>query len=213
MPKYNLPKKYLSYSAISCFLEYPDQFRARYYENRPMIMTPELHFGSKISHLLEKGHDSLAHIKRYPVMEQKISCEIEGVPIYGFIDSFDPLDCAILEYKTGVKAWNDDRVSKHLQLDIYSLCAEQIFGKVKDECELIWMQTRKVERPQVGRMTHEESYGIEFTGKVKIFPRVITAEDRLKARETIVAVAEAISADYTQWQSKDHPVKGGRVLR
>lgn len=212
MNKYNLPKKYLSYSAISTWLRDPYQFRRRYYHNDPMIMTPELHFGSKIAKLLEKKHDSMNHIKQYPVMEQRMKVEIEGVPFFGFIDSFDPMDCAILEYKTGVTPWNEERVKDHLQLDLYSLAVETIFGKVQDEAELIWMQTRKIEKPREGRVTHEEAYEIEFTGKVKSFVREITKEDRDNTRSLLVEVAEAISSDYSSWlEQKNQQQSGGRV--
>jgi len=212
MNKYNLPKKYLSYSAIAVWLKNPHDFRRRYYENAPMIMTPELHFGKKISKLLEIQHDSLSHIKQYSKPEQVVKCEIEGVPLFGYIDSFDPMDCAFYEYKTGHVAWNEKRVNKHLQLDIYSLAIEEIFGKVTDECSLIWMQTKRIEKPTQGRVTHEEAYKIEFTGKVKEFKRVITKEDRNNMRSLLVEVAEAISSDYSEWQGKQRQkTSGGRL--
>lgn len=145
-------------------------------------------------------------------MEQTIKCEIEGVPLFGFIDSFDPMDCAILEYKTGVTPWNEKRVQEHLQLDLYSLAVETIFGKVQDEVELIWMQTRKIETPNEGRVTHEEAYEIEFTGKVKSFTREITKKDRDNTRSLLVEVAEAISSDYASWQQQQQVLqKGGRI--
>ena len=175
-------------------------------------MTPELHFGKKISRLLEIKHDSLSHIKQYSTPEQTIKCEIEGVPIFGFVDSFDPMDCAFLEYKTGTVAWNEKRVAKHLQLDIYSLAIEEIFGKVQDECSLIWMQTRRIEKPQEGRVTHEEAYEIEFTDKVKEFKREITKEDRDNTRSLLVQVAEEITLDYQEWLDRQNQSQnGGRV--
>lgn len=210
--KYDLPKKYLSYSAIDCWLRNPHEYRRRYYQNTPMIMTPELHFGKKIARLLEIKHDSMGHIRQYPVMEQCINVEIEGVPIYGFIDSFDPMDCAILEYKTGVTPWTEKRVAEHKQLDLYSLAVEQIYGKVQDECSLIWMQTRKIETPQQGRITHEEAYEIEMTGKVKEFTRVIDKKARDDMRELLVEVAEAITVDYREWKDQQNQSRsGGRV--
>lgn len=198
----NLPKKYLSYSAIDTFLKRPAEFRKRYYENAPMVVTPELSFGKMIADRLENRHESVAHIKQYPKPEQQIKVNIGGVPIFGFIDSYDPETRSFLEYKTGRKPWTQTRVDKHLQLDIYSLAIEEIFGSVTDECELIWMETAKVEKPQVGLVAHEDSYGIELTGKVNSFPRTITKGDREATRQLIVSVAEAISKDYTKWQEE-----------
>ena len=218
MTKLILPKKYLSYSAINSFLNYYPDFRKQYYEGAPFRMTPEVAFGSKYGKMIEKDHPATSHIKRYPVMEQRLECEIEGIPFLGYIDSFDPMDCAILEYKTGVKAWNDKRVADHLQLDIYSICVEQLFGKVQDECELVWIKTKKVELPKEGRVTHMDSHTIELHGKVKNFKRVITKDDREAAKAMIVEVAHAISEDYQEYlagkeSSKNRPMKGGRVAK
>lgn len=210
--KYNLPKPYLSYSAISSWMKYPDQFRLRYYENIQEPESPELIFGKKIATLLENAHGDVAHIRQYKVPEQKIEIEVEGVKIFGFIDSFDPDACAFLEYKTGKTPWTDARVRDHLQLDIYSLAIETIFGKVHDQCHLIWMQTERVETPSGGRITHENAYGIRLTGKVETFERVIDADRRAWTRDLIVRVAKEISDDYTAWQAKKKTAtRGGRV--
>ena len=199
MYKFGKNKKYLSYSAISTWLQSPATYRKRYYESSPMVFTPELMFGKKIADLLENKDESVAHIKQYVKPEQKINCEIEGVPIFGFIDSFDPETNSFYEFKTGRVAWTQRRVDKHLQLDIYSLCIENIFGSVNDECELIWLETEKKEEKTTGLITHEESHRIALTGVVKEFKRTITDEDRLACRDMIVRIAGEISDDYTKY--------------
>jgi RecB family exonuclease len=210
---YNLPKPYLSYSAISSWMKYPDQFRARYYENRHEPVTPELSFGKKIALLLENQHTDVAHIRQYAVPEQKIEIEIEGVKIFGFVDSFDPVRNAFLEFKTGKTPWTKKRVEDHLQLDIYSLAIETIFGAVQDDCHLIWMETERVDRPYgSGRITHEDAYGIRLTGRVETFERVIDADRRAWTRDLILRVAKEISDDYTAWQAKKTTAtRGGRT--
>lgn len=134
--------------------------------------------------------------------EQQIQVDIDGVPIFGFIDSFDPNTRAFYEFKTGRKPWTEDRVAKHLQLDIYSLCIEEIYGSVEDECTLVWLPTEKIDKPKTGLITHEESYGIKLTGEVQTFKRVITDDERKATRELIVRVAKEISDDFTEYQSK-----------
>lgn len=204
--KYILPKPYLSYSAIELWRKNPDGYRQKYYYNIEQPVTPELSFGKKIAELLEVGDASMAHIKRYPVSEQKIDCIIDDVPIFGFIDSFDPNTNAFLEYKTGKTPWTKSRVEGHLQLDIYSVCIEQIFGSVVDECELIWMETERVEKIQTGRISHENAYGIRLTGKVASFPRVITAAERKYTRLLLTDVAQQIHDDYAHFlKEKDMP--------
>lgn len=197
---YNLPKPYLSYSAISTFLDRPDEFRRKYYENVETIVTPELAFGKKISTLLENKDESLSHIRQYVKPEQKFNIEIDSVKVFGFIDSFNPETNAFYEFKTGKQPWTRARVDKHLQLPIYSLAIEKTFGSVDDTCMLIWMETRKVERKGYGLSTHAEAYDIELTGTVREFDRTITASERKETEELIVSVARAISEDYTAWQ-------------
>lgn len=199
--KYYLPKPYLSYSAINSFMSYPADFRARYYENKPMIVTPELTFGKRIGEMLEHGDESLSHIQHGDVAEKELKFDVDGVPILGYIDSFRSEDKYIYEFKTGKTPWTQGRVEKHLQLDIYSLGVETLEGSVNDECMLIWMETQRKELPQGGRRTHAGAYEIEFTGKVKEFVRVITKEDRENAYNTIIRVAQDISEDYTDWLS------------
>lgn len=198
--QYNLPKPYLSYSAINKWLESPARFRKKYYENAPDYTTPELAFGKKIATLLENKDESMSHIRQLQKPEQRIDIMIDGVPIYGFIDSFDPDTKSFLEFKTGRQPWTKARVSKHLQLDLYSTAIEEMYGSVTDECMLIWMETEKIETPKIGLITHEESHGIRLTGVVKEFQRVITSEDRENMRTLLKRVAEEISDDYTEYQ-------------
>lgn len=212
--KYNLPKKYLSYSAIDTWLKNPGQFRKRYYEGEEFHMTPELTFGKKIAELLENGDGSLAHIPRYNKPEQEINCTIDDVPVFGFIDSYDTERHAFLEYKTGKQPWDEARVKQHLQLDIYSLAIQTIFGKVSDTCHLIWMETERIEDHPSGRITHADAYGIRLTGKVHTFERVITRIERDATRQLLTDVARAISDDYTEYlQTKTTARKtsGGRI--
>jgi len=204
--KHNLPKEYLSYSAIDSWMKSPKQFRKRYYESAPSYTSPEMVFGKLTADMLENRDESLAHIRQYATPEQQIQVEIEGVPIFGFIDSFDPETNSILEYKTGRSPWTQKKVDKHLQLDIYSLCVEEIFGSVNDECMLIWMQTEKIDEPKVGLITHEDSHGIRLTGEVTEFTRIITDEERENTRELIARVAQEISDDYTEYlEAKSKP--------
>lgn len=215
--EYFLPKKYLSYSAISLWLQSKDRFRSQYYEGKPFHPTPELTFGKKIAELLEHNDESTQHVPRYNVSEQEITTTIEGVPVLGFIDSFDPERCAFYEFKTGKQPWTQKRVQEHLQLDIYSLCIQQIFGKVDDVCHLIWMQTERVDIPQQGRITHENAYGIKMTGLVKTFERTISQEERDNTRKLIVDVATAISEDFAAWKDEQEnrrkqATRGGREL-
>ena len=223
--KYYLPKPYLSYSAINDFYYNRDRFRAKYYEGKDWPVTPELVFGKSIGERLENVINERTEpitaitystldtvsIPHGDVAEKKLEFEVDGIPILGYIDSFLESDKFIVEMKTGKTPWTQGRVNKHFQLDVYSLGVEILEGKVNDECMLVWLETQRVERPIGGRVAHHDAYGIEFTGKVKEFTRVITAEDRQIAYDRIITTAQDISEDYTDWLSTQER-RGGRGL-
>ena len=196
-----LPKPYLSYSAIDCWLKSPKTFRKRYYEKAPFFSTPELRFGKFIADELETNGSAYPDVPQLSKPEQQIQIEIEGIPLFGYIDSFDPETKGFYEYKTGRVPWTQKRVDSHLQLDIYSLAIEEIFGSVQDECKLVWMETKKMDEQLSGLVTHEDSHTIELTGKVVEFDRVIDDAKRQETRELIVRVAQEISDDFAEWSS------------
>lgn len=209
-------KDYLSYSAINTFIHSPEQYRRQYFEGTPFIESPEILFGGKIARLLETRDPSMDHIMQFSVPEQKLEFEVEGVKILGFIDTFSPEQKIVGEYKTGKQPWTQERVNKHLQLDIYSLGVEKIFGEVSDLCYLIWMQTEQVDHKKEGRSTHADSYSIRLTGEVQTFERVITKDDRYAVRELIVRVAHEIDRAYKHFLEEKNAKtasisRGGRV--
>lgn len=206
---FNLPKDHLSYSAIDMWLKYPDKYREKYYKGIEQFVTPELSFGKKIADLLEAGDESVKHIRRYPVAEKMFNLTIDEVPVFGFMDSFDPSTCSILEFKTGKTPWTQNRVDKHLQLDLYSLAVECMYDHVDDHTMLVWMETERVDRPVGGRITHHAAYGIKLTGRVTEFHRTVTKDDRLAMRRLLRSVAEEISKDYTEYQKLK--ARGGRI--
>ena len=199
--KYFLPRGYLSYSAMNDFYYNRKRFQDKYYRGIESPVTPELIFGKKIGELLEHGDESLAHISHGDVAEKRLDFKVDGIPILGYIDSFRTDNSFIFEFKTGKTPWTQGRVNKHFQLDVYSLGVEITEGKVNDECMLIWMETRKVEKKLEGRCSHASAYEIEFTGKVKEFTRTITKDDRAATYDKIVTIAQDISEDYTDWLS------------
>ena len=186
----------------------PAEYRKIYYTGIKFQDTPELQFGKNVATLLEHADESMKHIKQYSHPEYKLNVTIDGVPIFGFIDSFDPETLSYLEYKTGKQPWTQARVDKHFQLDLYSVCIEELFGDVHDECELIWMETRKIDKPQMGLTTALDSYEIEFTGNVRSFLRTITKSDRQEARKNIVRISDEIKQDYQEWLKANAPKVG-----
>ena len=204
MDKIQLPKGYLSYSAMSAWLSSKDRFRDKYYFGTDSLDTPELRFGKKIAELLENDDPSLAHIPRYSHPEHRFEIDVDGVKIMGFIDSYDQPTNRFCEYKTGhcrpdgSPAWDVIKVRQHTQLPFYSLALELQEGSVDDECSLIWIETKfkKATIEFDGHALEGSTRDLELTGRVETFKRVIKPWERKRMRNFIRTIAEEITEDY-----------------
>lgn len=208
---YHLPKGYLSHSAMDLWLKNPKAYRAKYYEKSHDLVTPEITFGKNVATLLEHADDSLKHVKQYSHPEYKLDFTVGGVPILGYIDSFDPEERRFLEFKTGHAPWDAVRVRKHPQLTLYSLGIQTVLGSVHDECELVWLETEKVKKQTLGLIRHEDAHSIRLTGRMEVFKREIEQWERDRMAELIVKIAAEISEDYQAY--KNRPRRGSLGLR
>lgn len=200
--KYNLPRAYLSYSQLRLWLDNKNTYRDRYYLNKPPFTSIFTIFGQTFAKRLENNDPTLSHIPKYSKPEYDIKCVIDGVPIRGFIDSYDPEKKAFLEYKTSITdMWNEESVKKHLQLDFYSFIIKELYGSVQEECSLIWIGTQwKNNFVYYKGHKLEGARELELTGKTQEFKRIITDEERGKIKELIIQVATEISDDYTAFK-------------
>lgn len=212
MKELNLPKKYLSYSAISLWRKSKDQYREKYYENGPSFETVETIFGNHIGRLMENPeevakHPVLSTIPNYPVKEHPIIVEIGGVKIMGYLDQFHDEKLAFIEMKTGhpnkdgKAPWDRVKVMKHDQLPFYSLLIEKKYGKVEPYCQLVWLETafQKKSKEFAGHVLEAEGRELVLTGKVEVFKRRIAKWERERIEKMIVDTAAEISADYTKY--------------
>lgn len=207
-----LPKKYLSYSAISLWEKNKEQFRKRYYENEPSPDTPEMVYGKKIAKILElgkfDGHPTLGKIPRYSHPEHKMEIEIEGIPLLGYIDSYDPENFRFIEYKTGRNnsdgkpRWTLLDVHKTDQLPMYSLMIKEKYGTVENLCHLVWMRTvfTKKTLEFEGHTLESDERDVIIDGHYEVFERKIYDYERKKLREKIIRIAHEIEDDYTSYK-------------
>jgi len=195
-----LPKPHLSFSQIQLWLSSRDGYRKRYYpqEKTTYFSSPEMEFGNTVTLAMEKGEEWTKFIPRYKTFEHKLLVEIEGIPILGYIDNINLKTLQFAEQKTGRTKWTQKKVDKHLQLDLYSLLLHEKYGKVKEECYLLWVETEKIKKKvMMGDIELEgDSTDIGLTGNYTMFPRTITKKDREKMRSLIVKVAAEIELDY-----------------
>lgn len=200
-----LPKRYLSYSQVRLWLDDKESYRDRYYRGLSQPGSKWLMFGAEFARGLENGTIDLPQLPQLEVQEYDVKFDVGGVPFHGWIDQFSPARNEFREIKTGTRKpngeprWTKELVSRHIQLDVYSLLIWLKNGTVQDLCHLDWVVTRpaRKEVDVMGRkVTVEDRNRLELTGEVISFPRVITHDERMRAKALILSVAQEISADY-----------------
>ena len=214
--KLNLPKNYLSYSAIHLWNENKAVFRKRYYENIKSPDTKYTLFGKTIEDEIYAG--------QYPAVpywggkQTELKFELngsysgKGIPLLGYLDSFDLDNKKFLDYKTGIKKpdnsdrWTKTDVQKLEQLPFYSMLIEKIYGKVEPVCNLIWLETELVK--DTGLLQREEK--LRFNGNFHVFDRKIAKWERKRSADWAIQSAEEISQDYTEYL--DNKASAGALL-
>lgn len=205
---FNLPKQKFSYSQMSLWLKNKEGYRAKYYRGEPQHETAEMIFGKLIAKRLEDNDPALSFIPRYEKSEQGIEINLEGLPIIGYLDSFDPSKNKFREYKTshlgrdGKLPWNRVLVAKHDQLPFYSFLIEQKYGEVDPMCHLDWIETdwKKKTIEFQGMTLTGDTRELLLTGNIKTFPRRIAKWERKRIKDLIIKTAEEISKDYKSYQ-------------
>lgn len=207
--QYNLPKGYLSHSAMELWRKSKDQYRLKYYSTEQYDMeTVYTRFGKEIALTLEdkaakKAHPVLSKIPSYQVAEFPLELELAGVPIKGFIDSFDPKKKRIIEYKTGIRKdgkapWDAVRVKKHNQVLLYAALVKELFGEVSPNTKLVWLETCWKETP---RGLNTFGPDLQLTGHFEVFKRKIEDWEIEWIKQEVVKIATEISDDFTKYQS------------
>lgn len=208
---YGWNKDSLSWSAYSTWKGSKESYRDRYYyETRPNFQTPQTMFGNKIGDYLENNHKDVDHVEKYSKPEHRIYVKVDGVKLIGYLDSFDPKQCRFLEYKTshrnkkGQHQWDYVKVAKHRQLDFYSMLIKEKYGKVQNQCKLIYMETEKSNITYKGHVLESVNYGLRLTGTVFTFKRSIEDWEREAIKKDIIKVANEIKEDYERHKKKYH---------
>lgn len=201
--KYNLPRKYFSYSQYSCFKRSREEYYKQYILNEKRFETREILFGRKIASLLE----SSLFTEKYPTFpdiphgekpEFRVETKIRGVPVLSIMDSYSPSTASIFEYKTGREEWNQERVNKHAQLTFYSMAVKHHFGNYDPNVILCWLETKLIPRKEVIDgieyiNENPKDMDIDLTGNIKIFTRTIKEKEIVELEEDILKVVGEIS--------------------
>jgi len=138
----------LSWSQLSSFEYDPDQWYRRYFEKEEQHETAEMVFGKVIGERLASDPNFLPEVPRLSKFEHKFRVVYDGITLVGYADGFcNKTKKKLIEYKTGVKKWDQKRADEHGQIDAY-LLMHYITTKIKPEeveCHLVWLPTERKE--------------------------------------------------------------------
>jgi len=214
-PKYKtliLPKKYISWSQMSCWLSNPTRYRREYFENGEKLNTKYLSFGKNIATLIENGQHKtlLPDLACYDTPEFKIECKVKGVPILSFLDSYNKTETidtpanVFLEYKTAKKTpngqdpWTKAKVQKHDQLTFYATALKWSIGKMPEYCDLIWIETTESSN-EVSDFWRDGDKVVHVTGRIVSFHREFDEREITRMEDLIEKVAYEISDSYQDY--------------
>lgn len=218
-----LPKGYLSWSQMTCWMGNKERYVREYFEDGKRLDTRYLRFGSKFSKMVEDlcelmktNPDRMMAIKKlaeeYPMDENmeavlmeldiegesefKIECKVRGiVPTLAYLDKYVPRDGSIREYKTGLGEWTLAKVQKHDQLTFYGVSLKWCGKPLPPYADLQWIETRETEQERVDFWRDGEKT-ISATGKIKTFHREFDEREFERMEDLIIKVAYEISDAY-----------------
>lgn len=200
MQKLILPKPHLSSSQLDCWLSNPVRYRKEYFECGDKLDTKYLRFGSGIHEMIENGtyKELLPDLIVYDKHEHEIRCEVKGVPILSYIDSYNEAENVFRDTKTGKIPWTKAKVIKHRQLLFYATALKWSTGKIPEYCHLDWIETKEgsVESEDFWRSNEKQ---LNVTGKVVSFYRAFDEREIEKMEDLIVKVANEISEAYQEF--------------
>ena len=192
-----LPRKYLSWSQMNCWLSNPERYRREYFENSDKLDSRYLRFGKGMAKMIEEGKhkELLPDLIVYDSPEYEIRTEILGVPILSFLDTYDSKNNIFREYKTGKHPWDQSKVQKHDQLLFYATALKFATGNMPEYCDLDWIETKEGTM-EVDDFWRENENIINTTGRIVSFHREFDEREITRMEDLIVKVAEDISEAY-----------------
>jgi hypothetical protein len=192
-----LPRKYLSWTAMSCWITSKGRFRREYFECGKKLDTKYLRLGKGIAELIEKdAHKTLLpDLVVYDVREHEIRTNVRGIPVLSYLDDYDPIKNVFREKKTGKIPWTQAKVIKHGQLVFYAVALKHSVGKIPEYCDLDWIETKEG-AIEVDDFWRENEKIVQVTGNIKSFHREFDEREIEKMEELIVKSAYEISDAY-----------------
>lgn len=194
-----LPRAYISWSQMNCWLTNKARFRKEYFENGERLDTKFLRFGKVIHEMIENGtyKSILPDLTVFSTNELEIRCDVAGVPVLSFIDSYDEKTNWFRDTKTGKIPWTKAKVQKHDQLLFYATTLKWKTGRMPERCFLDWIETRE-QVTEYGDFWDSKKE-LNVTGKIITFEREFDEREILRMEQLIIRSANEISEAYRKY--------------
>lgn len=221
-----LPKTYISWTQLSCWLSNPARYHKEYFENSSKLDTRYLQYGKGIAKMIEELTNNpelkfdrewvkksfgleledervqlfFENIIMYDTPEHEIKCLVLGVPILSYLDSYNSIENVLREYKTGKIAWTKAKVQKHDQLTFYATALKWSTGKMPEYCDLDWIETKdEIVEKIDGLYNGTGDKIVNITGRIISFHRQFDDREIARMENLIVRVAQEISEAYIKY--------------
>ena len=195
-----LPRKYLSWSQLSCWQTNKARYRKEYFENSDKLDSHYMRFGKGIAKLIETGEhkELLPDLVIYDKPEFKIQCDVAGIPILSFLDSYNSFENVFREYKTGKHPWTQSKVQRHDQLVFYATALKWSVGKMPEFCDLDWIETVE-DNGATEDFWRKTGHIIHVTGRIFSFHREFDERETERMEQLLIRTAEEISEAYVSY--------------
>ena len=220
-----LPRPHVSWSQINCWMSNKDRFRREYFENADKLDSRYLRFGKGFARIMEMlveepwllkneawvmdnfGMDIKSSeyqnfamdLRWYDTPEYEIRCDINGVPVLAYLDSYNSRENLFFEFKTGTQPWDRAKVQKHDQLLLYATALKWKSGKMPAYCDLDWIQTKESDVGPVNDFWRDNEKKINITGKITQFHRDFDEREVERMEKLLVKCATEISEAYVKF--------------
>jgi hypothetical protein len=199
-----LPKQHLSDSQIELAIKSPPQYYKKYFGGAPAFDSPQLAFGKAITDILEgrvEGEPELIEqVKNVPrflqtnvELRQTLNHQSgKEVEVIGYMDAFEEEIEHIIDYKTGVVPWTNDRLMQSSQFKLYSLLRWIAKDKqVIPQVTIIWMPTEKVSIPSEYNGL-SSGFTMRICGEPRIFTHQFSVPDLLDSHARVFQAYDII---------------------
>lgn len=126
-----IKKRPISWSSLSSWEYNPKEWYSKYILNERPTENMAMIFGKQFAKSIE-DRKPMVPVEIYKEIEYPLRVMFSGIPLVGFIDTFDLENKKFREFKTSRSLWSEEKAKNHGQIFMYCLCL-YIQHKIKPE--------------------------------------------------------------------------------